>query len=624
MGPLLIEIERPMNDKLGLVLSHYSPAAAATQLGPLDPTKLDEVSSAEMGVYISSILPASIADRHRTFVIRPEEVMALLDTNSGRGYTQLQIMPSHTLARRGYYMGNPKYSCGTLESRKCRPKKFVRKSSLPLEFSQSNLIGVCRSETVLVALDCSQGSGIILGAQSANGKGILIAQIIPDSVAERTGCIQKGDRIISVNKMYNLASQRYGNFLEMLDQSPVQFIKTQAGGVFNVKLAKTGKADLGITVINSNNGAFIISEVKPGSPAHRTGSLRAGDILLAVDSHPLQHFNLDVLLKDNKNDFTTLTIKRDSIPEFYFDGQQKAMGSLCFNDLYGNNYNQMKATTPEYFQNMQVPMRQKTPKQMTPSGGRPPFAEEISENVAENIYNEMSSYDTDYLSDKFTTLSCRIPPPMENKNYGAGHTTIVNIQLEPNGGPLGITLAGSEEISKPITISGVTPGGVADKTGEIFVGDSLVAINGEPVKGIPLSKAKKMLQNLTNDVIHLKLIRNFDYSSEGNGNVAQGQTLYAKVQRPRPRSPSFTDLQSNGSGSDLTMKFRILNVSLGVYINRMRPGGPAAMSGLLKPFDRILQVNGTKTLDFDCCLTVPLIAAAGDQIELVIQRLITE
>lgn len=47
---------------------------------------------------------------------------------------------------------------------------------------------------------------------------------------------------------------------------------------------------------------------------------------------------------------------------------------------------------------------------------------------------------------------------MENKNYGAGHTTIVNIQLEPNGGPLGITLAGSEDITKPITISGVTPG----------------------------------------------------------------------------------------------------------------------------------------------------------------------
>lgn len=34
----------------------------------------------------------------------------------------------------------------------------------------------------------------------------------------------------------------------------------------------------------------------------------------------------------------------------------------------------------------------------------------------------------------------------------------------------------------------------------------------------------------------------------------------------------------------------------------------------------ILQVNDTKTQDFDCCLTVPLIASAGDRIELVVAR----
>ncbi|XP_022253116.1 glutamate receptor-interacting protein 1-like [Limulus polyphemus] len=58
----------------------------------------------------------------------------------------------------------------------------------------------------------------------------------------------------------------------------------------------------------------------------------------------------------------------------------------------------------------------------------------------------------------------------------------------------------------------------------------------------------------------------------------------------------------------------------GVYINRLRPGGPASVSGILKPLDRILQVNNTKTRDFDCCLTVPLIAAAGDRIELLVSR----
>ena len=36
--------------------------------------------------------------------------------------------------------------------------------------------------------------------------------------------------------------------------------------------------------------------------------------------------------------------------------------------------------------------------------------------------------------------------------------------------------------------------------------------------------------------------------------------------------------------------------------------------------DRILQINETRTHDFDCCLAVPLIAAAGDKIELLITR----
>ncbi len=61
----------------------------------------------------------------------------------------------------------------------------------------------------------------------------------------------------------------------------------------------------------------------------------------------------------------------------------------------------------------------------------------------------------------------------------------------------------------------------------------------------------------------------------------------------------------------------------GIYVARVRPGGPAespATSPLLRPMDRILQINETRTHDFDCCLAVPLIAAAGDKIELLITR----
>lgn len=59
----------------------------------------------------------------------------------------------------------------------------------------------------------------------------------------------------------------------------------------------------------------------------------------------------------------------------------------------------------------------------------------------------------------------------------------------------------------------------------------------------------------------------------------------------------------------------------GVYINRLRPGGPC--DGVLRPYDRILRVNEASTEDCDCCLTVPLIAAAGPRLDLTIARLLS-
>lgn len=103
-------------------------------------------------------------------------------------------------------------------------------------------------------------------------------------------------------------------------------------------------------------------------------------------------------------------------------------------------------------------------------------------------------------------------------------------------------------------------------------------------------------------------------------NQLQPQAVYAKVQR-RPRSPLYggigmlgsagADIISNSSKDDGT-QYRSFHVTLfkdkvyddygfsvsdglyerGVYINRIRSGGPADVVGLLKPFDRIMQVIG--------------------------------
>lgn len=100
-------------------------------------------------------------------------------------------------------------------------------------------------------------------------------------------------------------------------------------------------------------------------------------------------------------------------------------------------------------------------------------------------------------------------------------------------------------------------------------------------------------------------------------NDMNAQAVYAKVQR-RPRSPIYgtgananVEIVSNSSKDEDGTRYNSFHVTLykdkvyddygfsvsdglyerGVYINRIRSGGPADTVGLLKPFDRIVQVR---------------------------------
>lgn len=134
------------------------------------------------------------------------------------------------------------------------------------------------------------------------------------------------------------------------------------------------------------------------------------------------------------------------------------------------------------------------------------------------------------------------------------------------------------------------------------------------MQGMPLSHATNILQNL-GETVNLKILRAHEISSIMAGgnlegvNMPQPQAIYAKVQR-RPRSPSSNTDATSASGKD-GGKHRVFHVTLkkdkvyddygfsvsdglyerGVFINRIRTGGPADLSGVLKPFDRIMQVS---------------------------------
>ncbi|XP_076266569.1 glutamate receptor interacting protein isoform X2 [Rhynchophorus ferrugineus] len=670
-GPLLVEIDRQVEEDFGLLLTNCSSMIEAQ-------SSQDDILA--VGFYVDRIIPASTADRCGALSIG-DQILAIdelpLDSWSGspsdaekllRRATKLQVLPysamqkSQTRSQFGGQFSGSSSSVGgfsTLNSRRSRPSRTNRpnrQSTLNKSFDSdcsssycgcSGSVGLSHPETLTVTLTADRGLGygltVSVGDHSENRSAdILITRIAPDSPAYRCGCLQLGDRIVSVNHQTNLTLQEITSILEMgadatggrtvtlMSEFDVADTIVPSSGVFTVRLAKRGPG-LGITITASKNQPeepFIISEIKRGSIAHRTGTLHAGDRLLAIDNRPLDHLSLETafdILQTSSNDIVTLKVEKTE-----------------------------------------------------------------TENA--NLFLD---------------------------------SVVYTVELHRYGGPLGITISGSEDCGDPIVLSRLTEGGLAEKTGALHVGDRILAINGENLDHRPLSDAIRLLQT-SGDRVQLKIARNLkndsalleeprcSYSSPGlmsvdsaihswdssntgdtqNENTSELKDIESVLSEPlsyqdhlqdpdkdltltknRKRNselqyysdtedmfcPSPLPLPNYNFGNTMghynhslntierlpgsnstenILEKEIYHVTLykdsiyddygfsvsdglyvkGVYINRIRKGGPADIVGLLRPYDRIIQVNDTKTVDFDCCLTVPLIASAGDRLELVVAR----
>ncbi|XP_035384120.1 glutamate receptor-interacting protein 1 isoform X2 [Electrophorus electricus] len=661
---------------------------------------------------------------------------------------------------RNMYPTSPR---GTMMRRKLKKKDY--KSSLSLASSTVGLAGqVVHTETTDVTLvsDSIMGFGIQLQggvfATETLTSPPLIAYIDPDSPAERCGILQIGDRILSINGVPTEDSTLEETNQLLRDSGITSKVTLEiefdvaesvipSSGTFHVKLPKKAGVELGITISSPSNrkpgDPLIISDIKTGSVAHRTGTLELGDKLLAIDNIRLDNCSMEdaVQILQQCEDLVKLKIRKDE-----------------------DNSGVLRA-------------------------GRVHM-------------------------DARVLLACVAD---EQESSGA---IIYTVELKRYGGPLGITISGTEEPFDPIIISSLTKGGLAERTGAIHVGDRILAINSNSLKGKPLSEAIHLLQ-MAGESVTLKIkkqgelgspkqpsvpgrlgdlsdvddenmsgqkpgklsdmysvtipsvdsaVESWDgsaidsaqapsgfqasgYSLRGHewrnakarrgslspgssarhrGNVLQdlglsddeweqpatagftvghdgtepdqeenfwsqaledletcgqsgilreleatimsGSTLSLNQEPTQSRShlgrqasfqergsgrPQYTQasrsntLPSDGGRKAFAMKkmkqevqdimspnpVELHKVSLfkesdledfgfsvsdgllekGVYVNNIRPGGPAEGAGL-KPYDRLLQINHVRTRDFDCCLVVPLIAESGNKLDLVISR----
>ncbi|XP_019289184.2 glutamate receptor-interacting protein 2 isoform X2 [Panthera pardus] len=314
-----------------------------------------------------------------------------------------------------------------------RQRRREHKSSLSLASSTVGPGGqIVHTETTEVILcgDPLSGFGLQLQggifATETLSSPPLVRFIEPDSPAERCGLLQVGDRVLSINGIATedgtmeeanqlLRDAALAHRVALEVEFDVAESVIPSSGTFHVKLPKRRGVELGITIGSTSRKRgepLIISDIKKGSVAHRTGTLEPGDKLLAIDNIRLDNCPMEdaVQILRQCEDLVKLKIRKDEDNS----DEQETTGAISY-----------------------------------------------------------------------------------------------TVELKRYGGPLGITISGTEEPFDPIVISGLTKRGLAERTGAIHVGDRILAINSVSLKGRPLSEAIHLLQ-VAGETVTLKIKKQLD------------------------------------------------------------------------------------------------------------------
>ncbi|XP_029576080.1 glutamate receptor-interacting protein 2 isoform X2 [Salmo trutta] len=551
----------------------------------------------------------------------------------------------------------------------------------------------------------------------------VIRFIEPDSPAERCGLLQVGDRLLLINRIPTedgtleeanqlLRNAALANKVTLEVEFDVAESVVPSSGTFHVKLPKRRGVELGITISASKRPekALIISDIRKGSIAHRTGTLEPGDRLLAIDNvrlenctmedamHVLQQAEDMVKLRIQKDEdnadelemsgsiIYTVELKRYNGPlgitisgtEEPFDpivisgltkkGLAERTGAIHIGDrvLAINCVSLKGKPLSEAIHLLQMAgetVTLKIKKRQDESDGQQmseqaAFLSDTEDELTDSqktskhsgVYSAMSSWDgsgidTGYGSQgtylhraadfTFQPKEWRHTKPTRTHLTSTGHAALTHHSHLYDGrydeddwdkaagyaspprchGTLNqedtfwsqalqdLETCGQSEILRELEAS------MTGSTLSLYLAsqeDSVLQSRISPVKRGPIHDEPKTKGNLQ------RSNRTRDTPPRGRGEAQEttSPTALELLKVTLRRDPECGDFGFSVSDGFLEK---------GIYVNMIRPDGPANQAGL-KPYDRILQVNRVRTRDFDCCLTVSLITEAGDSLDLVISR----
>uniref|UniRef100_A0A8D3DVD0 Glutamate receptor interacting protein 2a n=1 Tax=Scophthalmus maximus TaxID=52904 RepID=A0A8D3DVD0_SCOMX len=521
----------------------------------------------------------------------------------------------------------------------------------------------------------------------------VIRFIEPDSPAERCGLLQVGDRLLSINGIPTedgtleeahqlLRDSALANKVTVEVEFDVAESVVPSSGTFHVKLPKRRGVELGITISASKKPGkpLIISDIRKGSIAHRTGTLEPGDRLLAIDSvrlenctmedamHVLQQAEDMVKLRIQKDEdnidelemsgsiIYTVELKRYNGPlgitisgtEEPFDpivisgltkkGLAERTGAIHIGDrvLAINGVSLKGKPLSEAIHLLQMAGESVTLKIKKQSEGRRPVdreAEFLSDTEDELTDSQKTSKHYEVYSATVPSIDSAMSS-WDSSGFDAGYSNqgtylhkASDILLNPNEwrrtnrqyrppdcrAALMFWFLHCHRFVSPPRCHGTL--NQEDSFWSQALQDLETCGQSEILRELEVGPPL-LLHSLFSSIC----------SSLGSNRTHCFMTFYIIHHHV---STSFTNelcpiclqvtIRKDHESHDFGFSVSDGLLEKGVYVNMIRPDGPADQAGL-RPFDRILQVNRVRTRDLDCCLTVPLIMEAGDCLDLVISR----
>ncbi|XP_035988669.1 glutamate receptor-interacting protein 2 isoform X1 [Fundulus heteroclitus] len=527
---------------------------------------------------------------------------------------------------------------GTLEEahQLLRDSALANKVTVEVEFDVAESV-VPSSGTFHVKLPKRRGVelGITISASKKPGKPLIISDIRKGSIAHRTGTLEPGDRLLAIDsvRLENCTMEDAMHVLQQAedmvklriqkDEDNIDELEMSGSIIYTVEL-KRFNGPLGITISGTEEpfDPIVISGLTKKGLAERTGAIHIGDRVLAINGvslkgkplseaiHLLQMAGESVTLKIKKQadqsecrrlsdkeagllsdpeDELTDSQKTSKLSEVYsatvpsIDSAMSSWDSAAFDAGYISQGTYLHKTSDLL---------------LNPLDWRRPKHRGHTTSNAGGLGIQTGLYDGGFTEDEWDKIPGFVSPPRchgsLNKDDSFWSQALQDLETCGQSGIL-------RELEASMTGSTLSLYLEETKTSE----DSMFLSEISPIKNEGIHNGSK--------------IKSLNMSTGARDGSSRAKGGPSDALSPTALALQKVSLRKDRESHDFGFSVSDGLLEKGVYVNMIRPDGPAEQAGL-KPFDRILQVNRVRTRDLDCCLTVPLIMEAGDCLDLVISR----